>query len=271
MSEAVPLLRGVRGVFNIKLFYFYNQPTMKQILLLLFLCLSANAQEKFTVYFNLDIAETNDPSGEKLSDWIAKNPGAKIQKIYGYTDRQGDEAYNQDLSEKRVKYVYEQLKTANINVENVEQKGFGESESTALNNARDRKVVIYFSKDLTKQVSTAKVGDKIRLDNVNFHKNSDVVLDSSKPVMDELLKIMKANPKLKIQIQGHVCCMPETTAKISEKRAKTVYNFLVKNGINKNRLSFTSFGSTRPVYPIPEQTEEERIANRRVEIEIVAN
>jgi outer membrane protein OmpA-like peptidoglycan-associated protein len=251
------------------------------LLLLFFFCLSANAQEKFTVYFNLDVAEANDPSGEKLSDWIAKNPLAHIQKIYGYTDQQGDETYNQGLSEKRVKYVYEQLKAANINVESAEEKGFGESESTALNNSRDRKVVIYFAKpaiqpvpaapDLTKQVSDAKVGDKIRLDNVNFHKNSDVVLDTSKPVMDELLKIMKANPKLKIQIQGHVCCMAETTAKISEKRAKTVYNFLVKKGINKNRLSYTSFGNTRPIYSIPEQTEEERIANRRVEIEIVAN
>jgi outer membrane protein OmpA-like peptidoglycan-associated protein len=98
-----------------------------------------------------------------------------------------------------------------------------------------------------------------------------VVLDESKPVLDELLKIMKENPKLKIQIQGHVCCMPETTAKISEKRAKTVYNFLIKNRINKNRLSYTSFGNTRPIHPIPEQSEEERIANRRVEIEIVAN
>ena len=65
--------------------------------------------------------------------------------------------------------------------------------------------------------------------------------------------------------------MPETTAKISEKRAKTVYNFLIKNRINKNRLSYTSFGNTKPIYPIPEKTEEERIANRRVEVEIVAN
>ncbi|MHA3788601.1 OmpA family protein [Flavobacterium hauense] len=241
------------------------------LLLLLFFCLSANAQEKFTVYFNLDIAETNDPSGEKLSVWISKNPDAKILKIYGYTDQQGGEAYNQDLSEKRVKYVLEQLKAANINVESAEEKGFGESESTAANNARDRKVVIYFSNDLAKQVSIAKVGDKIRLDNVNFHMNSDVVLDSSKPVLDELLKIMKANPKLKIQIQGHVCCMTETTAKISEKRAITVYKFLIGKGINKNRLSYTSFGSTRPIYALPEKTEEERIANRRVEIEIVAN
>jgi outer membrane protein OmpA-like peptidoglycan-associated protein len=238
------------------------------LLLLLVICLSANAQEKFTVYFDFDLSES---SNSKLSDWVAKNPKAKIDKIYGYADKTGNDAYNKELSEKRVQYVSEKLKAAGMNLDNVEQRTFGEDESTAEYHAVDRKVVIYYSADLTTQVSTAKVGDKIRLQNVNFHKNSDVVLDKSKPVLDELLKIMKENPKLKIQIQGHVCCMPETTAKISEKRAKTVYNFLIKNRINKNRLSYTSFGNTRPIYAIPEQNEDERIANRRVEIEIVAN
>jgi len=238
------------------------------LLLLLFFCLSANAQEQFTVYFDFDLSESPN---SKLSDWVAKNPKAKIAKIYGYADKTGNDAYNKELSEKRVQYVYEKLKAAGMSLDNVEQKTFGEDESTAEYHAVDRKVVIYYSANLTAQVSTAKVGDKIRLQNVNFHKNSDVVLDESKPVLDELLKIMKENPKLKIQIQGHVCCMPETTAKISEKRAKTVYNFLIKNRINKNRLSYTSFGNTKPIYAIPEQSEEERIANRRVEIEIVAN
>lgn len=242
---------------------------MKQtLLLLLFFCLSANAQEKFTVYFDFDLSESPN---SKLTEWVTKNPKAKIEKIYGYADKTGNEAYNKELSEKRVHYIYEKLKSAGISLDNVEQKTFGEDESTAEYHQADRKVVIYYSVDLATQVSTAKVGDKIRLQNVNFHKNSDIVLDESKPILNELLRIMKENPKLKIQIQGHVCCMPETTAKISEKRAITVYKFLIGKGINKNRLSYTSFGNTRPIYPVPEQTEEERIANRRVEIEIVSN
>ena len=242
---------------------------MKQTLLLLaFISLSANAQEKFTVYFDFDLSESNNIN---LSAWAAINPKAKIEKIYGYADKTGNETYNKQLSEKRVHYVYEKLKAAGMKLDNVEQKTFGEDESTAEYHEADRKVVIYYSNDLAQQVTTAKVGDKIRLDNVNFHKNSDVVLDESKPVLNELLRIMKENPKLKIQIQGHVCCMPETTAKISEKRAITVYKFLIGKGINKNRLSYTSFGNSRPIYPVPEENEEQRIANRRVEIEIVQN
>jgi outer membrane protein OmpA-like peptidoglycan-associated protein len=242
---------------------------MKQtLLLLLFFCLSANAQEQFTVYFDFDVSES---ANSKLSDWIKQNPKASIAKLYGYADKTGNEAYNKELSQKRIQYVYEKLKAAGLNLDNVEEKTFGEDESTAEYHDVDRKVVIYYSNNLSTQLSIAKIGDKIRLQNVNFHKNSDVVLDESKPVLDELLKIMKANPKLKIQIQGHVCCMPETTATISQKRAITVYKFLTGKGINKNRLSYASFGSTRPIYPLPEENEEQRIANRRVEIEIIAN
>lgn len=258
---------------------------MKQTLLLLaFITFSANAQEKFTVYFDFDISEANNESGQKLSQWIVQNPLARIQKIYGYTDQTGSDTYNRDLSEKREKFVYQQLKSANINVQYAEEKAFGESQSTASYNAADRKVEIYYANpaiqpvptapvesDLSKQVSTAQKGDRIKLKNVNFYPNSDVALETSLPAMSDLLKVMKERPSLKIEVQGHVCCMQETTDKVSLKRALAVYNYLVNNGIDKKRLSYTSFGNNRPIYPVPEENEEQRIANRRVEIEIVQN
>lgn len=249
---------------------------------LLLLYLSANAQQKFTVYFDFDFAETNTASSQTLSQWIALNPHASIQKIYGYADKTGYDTYNQDLSERRALYVYEQLKTANLDLENVEEKGFGESESTANNNAKDRKVVVYYAKpeiipppvktesDLSKQVTNAKVGDRIKLKGMNFYNNMDVMLPASRPVLEELLAILKERLTLKIQIQGHVCCQKEEPTKISEKRAIAVYNYLVRNGIEAERLSYASFGATKPIYPLPEKSELEKEANRRVEIEIVA-
>jgi outer membrane protein OmpA-like peptidoglycan-associated protein len=120
-------------------------------------------------------------------------------------------------------------------------------------------------------VSGAKKGDKLKLKNLNFENNSDVVLPSSRPVLNELLKIMQENPGLKIDIQGHICCEPVDVTYVSRIRALAVYNFLIKNGIDKSRLSYQSFGSSRPIYPLPEKTEEEKTANRRVEIEILEN
>lgn len=268
---------------------------MKQLLpLFLLLCLSANAQEQFTVYFDFDVAEANSTSNKSLAQWIAEHPEAEILNIYGFTDKTGNELYNRDLSERRALYVYQQLKAATINVEHVEEKGFGESQSTAAYNAKDRKVEIHYTQvaptvaapiaapvsttqpkpvetEFSKQVTSAKKGDKILLKTLNFYNNEDVMLPSSGPILRELLTMLKEHPTLKIQIQGHVCCEPENKIKLSRKRAVAVYNYLVSKGISKKRLSYTSFGSTRPLYPVPEKTEEERIANRRVEIEIVEN
>ncbi|ALM50234.1 hypothetical protein AMR72_15875 [Flavobacterium psychrophilum] len=108
---------------------------------ILLLCLPANAQQQFTVYFDFNQAITN----RDVSQWMAANPNARIQKIYGYTDKSGSESYNQELSERRAGYIYERLKGAGIVLDDVEQKGFGESQSTKNRNANDRKVVVYYT------------------------------------------------------------------------------------------------------------------------------
>lgn len=86
---------------------------------------------------------------------------------------------------------------------------------------------------------------------------------------------MNKYPKLKIDIQGHICCQSlreaDKIVDIAKVRALAVYVFLINNGIKEDRLSYQSFKSTKPIYPIPEKNEEQRIANRRVEIMILEN
>jgi outer membrane protein OmpA-like peptidoglycan-associated protein len=53
-------------------------------------------------------------------------------------------------------------------------------------------------------------------------------------------------------------------------RAKAVYDFLVSKGIAAERLSYKGFGFTRPKI-FPEETEADRVQNRRVEIRVVGN
>lgn len=257
----------------------------KALCALMFLCSFISvAQQQFTVYFDFDIAETSSASAVKLDEWIAKNKDAAVSKIYGYADKTGDSLYNIDLSERRASYVSDKLKVAGINLTNVEEKGFGESLSKAAYSAPDRKVTLYYTlpepvvvvvpkkpepTEFAKKVTEAAKGDKIKVPNLNFYNNSDIVLTESRPVLDELLNIMRDNPTLKIDIQGHICCQNIEQNQISLRRAQAVYFFLIKNSIDKSRLSYKSFGSSKPIYKLPEKTEEERVANRRVEIEII--
>ncbi|PWA07435.1 OmpA family protein [Flavobacterium psychrotolerans] len=121
------------------------------------------------------------------------------------------------------------------------------------------------------KVDEAQVGEKLKLENLIFQINTYIVASASKGKMYELLLVLKNNPNLKIEIQGHLCCMPNDRLDLSTQRAKAINNFLVANGINENRLTFKGFGSTHPIFPLPEKDEAQRSANRRVEIMIVAN
>lgn len=122
-----------------------------------------------------------------------------------------------------------------------------------------------------KSVSKAIPGEKLKIENLNFMINTYIVVNESRGKLYELLLVLQKNPKLKIEIQGNICCMPNDRLNLSMQRAKAVYNFLIANEINKNRLSYKGFGSARPIFALPEKTEEERAANRRVEVLILEN
>lgn len=121
------------------------------------------------------------------------------------------------------------------------------------------------------KIGHAKAGEKLKIDNLNFIINTFAVVPESRGKLYELLLVLRSNPTLKIEIQGHLCCMPVDRTDLSTQRAKAIYNFLVANDVYRARLSYKGFGSTDPIYPLPEKDEKERAANRRVEILIVDN
>jgi len=273
---------------------------MKKLLtLLIFFPSLLLAQEQYTIYFDFDVDEASAPSGKRLAQWIANNKDVEVMQVYGYADSIGNPYYNIDLSERRAHHVAQQLRAANIKIKpEAEIKGFGETRAFSANTSSDRIVVIHYITPDTKvavesapdveggaitarpvppvgslstAMGSAKKGDKLVLPGLNFYNNSDVPLPESQPVLRELYELMQNNPNLQIDIQGHICCQVIEEDQISKKRAKKVYSFLRKMGIKSERLSYQSFGSSRPIYPLPEKTEAEKVANRRVEIEIISN
>ena len=110
------------------------------------------------------------------------------------------------------------------------------------------------------------------MNNLYFYDRSGIFVPESLPVMEELLQFMVAHPKVKIEIQGHICCqLGEDPEDIALVRAIAVHNYLVANDIDDTRLQYKSFGSTQPIHKIPEKNEKERNENRRVEILILEN
>ncbi len=273
--------------------------TFLALFLFLTAAFSASAQESFVVYFESNKHEPNKKEMLRLESWMQENTASKIVAINGFTDEDGTTAYNDTLAQKRVSYIYGLVKEKVKTRDDFKTRSFGESHKQSKIKAENRKVTIHYilAKDLSReneilgikpvaqiqrvglpldaslelQVRRAAVGDKLKLENLNFYENTFAILPESRPKMFELLEIMKKNPKLKIQIQGHICCMPNDRADLSTKRAKAIRMFLEAHGIDKSRATFKGFGSTQPINPLPEKNEEERAANRRVEIEIIEN
>lgn len=246
-----------------------------KIIVFLLLSVSVFAQNKIEVFFDFNVAVPNEKSNELLQKWMKENPNVTVYKLSGYCDSIDVSSYNKELSLRRIKSVLNLLKEKSIKISNkVELQPFGKDFKQSPIQAENRKVVIYYEKEekLAARVKTSKKGDLIKLKNLYFFNNSDKIKPISEPVLTELLSVMNENPKLKIEIQGHVCCGQVGSLEvISSARAKAVYDFLIKNKIQKNRMSYIGFGFTRPIHPIPEKNTTEEDENRRVEIMIVEN
>lgn len=246
----------------------------KTILLVLFFSLQSFSQNTFTVYFETNSFKLNESEQQRLNQFL-ENKTYKITKVLGYCDYRSSNSYNYILSANRAKFVKDYIEDNSEN-KNIILVAKGEKFKKDKDLSLNRKVdIIYEEESLTSKITKLKKGDKLILKNLNFHNNSGDVLPESKPVLEEVFNIMKNFPNLKIDIQGHICCQTiegaEKIEDIAKIRAMSVYNFLIYAGIKEDRLSYKSFKSTQPIFPIPEKTEEQRIANRRVEIMIVEN
>lgn len=142
-------------------------------------------------------------------------------------------------------------------------------EKLVFENPNGTKSEFKLDRTFMKKVGEAKSGEKIKIENLNFVINTFAVVNESRGKLYELLLVLQKNPSLKIEIQGHLCCMPVDRNDLSTQRAKALYNFLLNQNISKDRLSYKGFGSSQPIYALPEKDEQERAANRRVEILIV--
>lgn len=122
-------------------------------------------------------------------------------------------------------------------------------------------------------------GDEVIMEGLNFYPGSHRTLPEAKPVLKRLLQVLKENPTLMIEIQGHVCCASKPNEdglddetgdfKLSWNRAQYVRDYLIQNGIAENRISYRGFAMTRPLV-YPEKTIQDQIKNRRVEILVTA-
>jgi len=119
------------------------------------------------------------------------------------------------------------------------------------------------------KIETVSPGKQITLNNVFFEFDKSDLSQKSYSELGKLFKLMEENPKIRIRISGYTDNVGDEdyNQKLSEARAKVVYQYLVDRGISAARLEFKGFGDTKPV--ADNNTEEGRALNRRTEVVVL--
>ncbi|CAN5476353.1 OmpA family protein [soil metagenome] len=277
---------------------------MKKIILLFSIVISvvAKAQTKTIVHFDSNKTDLKTASILSLDSLIyfLKDKNDFYIVINGYCDNTGIERFNQILSDFRVEAVFDYFKNKNLNG-HFSFKGYSSSNPIADNTsengkAKNRRVEILITipeiappiatkvmeqeviippistnhvkakiLDDSSKVEDLAVGKILVLKNLNFVGGTAQLLKESEPSLKLLLKILKENTTMEIEIEGHVCCANDMA--LSVDRALVVLEYLVKNGIEEKRLKYAGHSWNNPV--ASEETEFGRQQNRRVEIMIL--
>ena len=115
------------------------------------------------------------------------------------------------------------------------------------------------------QKFSPKVGEKIILKNIFFETDKSQLLPNSFDELNKLVEYLYKNKSTAIEISGHTdnTGTEEKNKKLSETRSKAVADYLISKGIDKSRIGYKGYGSTKPV--AKNDTEEGKQQNRRVE------
>jgi len=253
------------------------------------------------VYFDTDKFDLPPTEENRLLLFISKLNDIDIESIsiYGFCDDVGADSYNLKLSQQRanaIKAIFANNEISEDLITNVDGKGeillkIINEKSVLKIRGLNRKVEIIVkpkppkTEDEKKEDAIVeakketpqdklkgdlKVGDKIVFENILFKTGYSAVTPSSKKILESLAKILVERKDIYFTIQGHVCCTQNTRdavdrktklRNLSEARAKYVYDYFAKKGVDKKRMRHLGMRRKFPLGGDPE-------FDRRVEIVI---
>lgn len=251
---------------------------------------------KQEIYFETDKYVIPATEESRLLLFISKLSDLDIESIsiYGFCDDVGAADYNLRLSQQRadaIKAVFADNEISETLISTVDGKGeillrIVEEKDLVKVRGLNRKVEIIVKekvpvakeeklvveekkKDAAELIKgDLKVGDKILFENLLFKTGYTTLLPESQKVLENIAKSLLERDDIYFTIQGHVCCtqysrdaVDRKTKKqnLSEARAKFVYDYFIKKGIDKKRMRHMGMRRKFPLGGDPEQ-------DRRVEI-----
>ncbi|MCO4814441.1 MAG: OmpA family protein [Flavobacteriales bacterium] len=268
---------------------------MKIILIIGFISFIAFGSQSqvriFSLYFqnNTSVLTTlSEKTAEELNQLTIKNE-VQVIEINGYSENAIDAEAQKDAL-KRIQFV---LSTFNIDEKQISVNSFGLNHKSVpfkVDNWDRVDLYIYQGKPRKKQVNSVTEIDVNQLkkketiespeiaetekedvipqkdaflSSVKFFGGTKEMKSGSDADLIALKDTLVKNTSLVIEIRGHVCC--EDQMKLSRQRAKTIYKYLIREGIDSKRLTYKGYSNYLPLI-FPETKEAHREQNRRVDV-----
>ncbi|MDO7172118.1 OmpA family protein [Mariniflexile sp. AS56] len=253
------------------------------------------------VYFDTDNYNIISTEESRLLLFISNLSDIDIESIsiFGFCDDVGADSYNLKLSQQRanaIKTVFSNNEISEDLITNVDGKGkillkIVEEKNLIKIRGLNRKVEIIVKPkppvvvEVTPEVKVEtpekkeaherlkgelKVGDKIVFENILFKTGYSQIMPESKKVLENIAEVLVERKGVYFTIQGHVCCTQNSRDAIdrktklrnlSETRAKYIYDYFIKKGVDKRRMRHIGLRRKFPLGGDPK-------LDRRVEIVI---
>jgi OOP family OmpA-OmpF porin len=127
------------------------------------------------------------------------------------------------------------------------------------------------SLEMNFKLQPIEIGATVNLKNVLFQQSTSNLLPESSDELDMVVELMKANPKIEIELGGHTDNrgIHSHNVRLSKERVDKIKEYLVDKGIESNRITGRGYGGIRPI--ADNDAEDTRKLNRRVEFTILKN
>ena len=259
---------------------------MKNIFFLFIYFFCCNFYSQFniehSVYFDTDLynlTKTEKTRLQKFLSSVTKDEVLKIE-IFGFCDDRGSDNYNLILSQNRADAIKEIFSDASFfpeKISTVDGKGelllniVDETDPSVIRALNRRVDIVISYPEIEKKIIEEENKNTIILEDVLFITGYSYLTRRSKKILDDVAETLK-NETFSFSIQGHVCCTEGELDAIDRKtnkrnlsvaRAKFVYDYLLKKGIKKSRMSYEGLAHKFPLGGSEDK-------DRRVEILILS-
>ena len=126
------------------------------------------------------------------------------------------------------------------------------------------------------RIKPLTIGSSYVISNLYFKPDMAVLVETSKPQLTKVLRFMKVNDGISIELGGHVNApgiepkkLPKSEFELSVNRAKFVHDYLLNNDVNSSNITFKGYGNTKMKNPTARAYSNEELENMRVEIKVL--